>query len=583
MAERVLRIAGGLALPLDAVTQTFGILARKGAGKTYTAAVFAEELIGAGLPVVILDPLGAFWGLRSSDDGEKAGLPVTILGGEHGDVPLDPHAGKVIADLVVEQPGAYILDLSAFESNAAQDRFVTDFAERLYRLKAADRAPLHLIVDEADSFAPQRPMPGQQRMLGAFEAIVRRGRIRGLGVTLITQRPAALNKNVLTQVECLIVLQVTGPQDRKAIDEWVAGNGTKEQRDELVASLASLPRGRAWFWSPSWLDVFVQAQVRLRHTFDSSKTPEPGEIIEPKRMAPVDIERLRERMAAAIAKAEADDPKKLRVQIHALEEQLAQRPKEHVVETVVERVEVPVLNGQVEELERVVDRFMHVGKSLSQTAVVLGQIGGDLVTVGASITAAIDRVTAAPAPAKVRERPVQMAIPPAPTPIRPTTPAEYRVPTSTLRPTERAILSVLAQWPEGRTQKQVATLTGYSPKSGGFFGALSTLRKLDAIEGSVAGLRITEAGRGIIGDDYDPLPTGDALREHWYAKLPKAEATILRALVEAFPASLSQEELAERTGYSGTSGGFFGALAKLRTIELISGGKPALRANEDLF
>ena len=57
----------------------------------------------------------------------------------------------------------------------------------------------------------------------------------------------------------------------------------------------------------------------------------------------------------------------------------------------------------------------------------------------------------------------------------------------------------------------------------------------------------------------------------------------LRALVEAFPASLSQEELAERTGYSGTSGGFFGALAKLRTIELISGGKPALRASEDLF
>jgi hypothetical protein len=136
---------------------------------------------------------------------------------------------------------------------------------------------------------------------------------------------------------------------------------------------------------------------------------------------------------------------------------------------------------------------------------------------------------------------------------------------------------------EGRSQKQVATLTGYSPKSGGFFGALSNLRKLDAIEGSAALLRITEDGRQIVGDDYDPLPTGPALQEHWYAKLSKSEATILRALVEAYPTALSQDELGERTGYSTTSGGFFGALAKLRTLELISGGKPALRASEDLF
>lgn len=45
-----LRLAVDFALPVEAVTETFAILARRGRGKTVTASVFAEELIGAGLP-----------------------------------------------------------------------------------------------------------------------------------------------------------------------------------------------------------------------------------------------------------------------------------------------------------------------------------------------------------------------------------------------------------------------------------------------------------------------------------------------------------------------------------------------------
>jgi hypothetical protein len=36
-----LRISDELALPAEAVTQTFGILAKRGMGKTYTAAVIS--------------------------------------------------------------------------------------------------------------------------------------------------------------------------------------------------------------------------------------------------------------------------------------------------------------------------------------------------------------------------------------------------------------------------------------------------------------------------------------------------------------------------------------------------------------
>jgi hypothetical protein len=51
-----LHIADNLALPLDAVTQTFAILAKRRVGKTYTASVMAEEFCKHKLPFVVLFP-----------------------------------------------------------------------------------------------------------------------------------------------------------------------------------------------------------------------------------------------------------------------------------------------------------------------------------------------------------------------------------------------------------------------------------------------------------------------------------------------------------------------------------------------
>src|ERR1035438_7511416 len=132
MSEPKLRIAEDLRLPLDAVTETFLIFGKKGSGKTATAGVFTEELITAGLPVAVLDPMGAWWGLRSSADGNGPGLPVLILGGEHADLPLTPDSGTPIADLVVEERIPVVLDLFLM-SKTQQRHFVTDFMERLFR------------------------------------------------------------------------------------------------------------------------------------------------------------------------------------------------------------------------------------------------------------------------------------------------------------------------------------------------------------------------------------------------------------------------------------------------------------------
>ena len=327
--NNILKISDTFSLPTDAVSQTFAILARKRSGKTYTASVIAEEMVYNKIPFVVLDPTGAWWGLRSGKDGmPKGGLPVYVIGGAHG-IPLESTAGKVIADQVVEHPSYYVIDLSGFSSNAEQDRFATDFGERLYRAKDKHRFPMHLFIDEADSFAPQKPMPNQMRMLGAYEALVRRGGIKGIGITMITQRPAVINKNILSQLECLMVLQMTSPHDQDAIEDWVKRNGTEERKKTLMSSLASLGKGECWIWSPAWLDIFKKVQIRERHTYNSSATPEYGSKNVQPILKPINLDKLSEQIRATAERVKESDPEILKRKIRELQDKLSRADKQH--------------------------------------------------------------------------------------------------------------------------------------------------------------------------------------------------------------------------------------------------------------
>jgi hypothetical protein len=567
-----LRIATNVDLPTDVATEAIAILARRGRGKTYTAAVLAEEMYAAGQPFVVLDPTGAWWGLRASADGKKPGLPVTIIGGEHGDVPLESTAGKLLATFVVENPGAYVLDLNSLESNAAQDRFVTAFAERLYQAKASDRRPLTLIVDEADSFAPQRPLPGQQAMLGAFESIVRRGRIRGLGVVLITQRPAVLNKNVLTQAGLLILLGITSPQDRAAIDDWVKGHAEPEQRQEVLSSLARLDVGEGWLWWPTE-DVLERATIRQRRTFDSSSTPKTGEASEPVAFAKVDLDALKESIADTIEKAKADDPALLKARIRELEAELRKRPTEKVVETVTERVEVPVLDDAL--AERLTAEFATVRTALEDRRALIEAIERFGAVADRRPDLPRARATGRGAGGSARAEAAQRPDPPrrresgrsaAPR----TEVAEGDV---KLGKGERTVLSVLAQWPDGRTYNELAFLAGYSAKASTLGVILSNLRKAGFVQPGNNPVLLTDEGLAAAGG-AQPLPTGQALLDHWlrHPRMGEGGRKVLLALIDQYPEDISHTELCELTDYSPAASTMGVILSKLRKLGLVEKG-----------
>ena len=88
-----LEISESLSLPRDAVTQTFACIGRKGAGKTYLAQMLAEQMLNIGAQVVVIDPVGNWWGLRVAADGKSKGKDIFIAGGERGDVPVLPESG----------------------------------------------------------------------------------------------------------------------------------------------------------------------------------------------------------------------------------------------------------------------------------------------------------------------------------------------------------------------------------------------------------------------------------------------------------------------------------------------------------
>jgi DNA helicase HerA-like ATPase len=124
-------------------------------------------------------------------------------------------------------------------SKADARRFLLDFAERLYQRQRRPAAP----VPRGGPRVP--PADGRRgddaNLVGAWQRIVKQGRFKGLGCTLITQRSAALNKDVLTQVDTLIVLRTTSPQDQKPPSRR-GSTSTLESHDMLASSPRSSQR-----------------------------------------------------------------------------------------------------------------------------------------------------------------------------------------------------------------------------------------------------------------------------------------------------------------------------------------------------
>ena len=298
-------------------------------------------------------------------------------------------------------------------------------------------------------------------------------------------------------------------------------------------------------------------------------------------------------MGEAIKRAKENDPKELKAEVARLRRELAteQARVEVRTETVtqIEYVDRPVISESDRALLEALHRSLQENVSIAEgAAATLKNVADDFLSVANKLSDAAHpdepREPAKVIPIRSPEKP-KPYVPPAMDAAVKKVAADFKdqILTYELGTQERTVLGVLAQYPDGRSKQQVAMLSGYSQTSGAFGQALANLKKLSLIDGSSALFKITDKGRDEIGTDYDPLPTGEELRQYWIDKRPAQEGKILKALIDVYPNTLSKREIAEQVGYSETSGAFGQALANLKKLDIISGGSAAFLASDALF
>lgn len=276
---------GSFQMPINAATKTFAILAKRGAGKSYTGAVMAEEFHENKIPFVVFDPIDIWWGLKLDKDGKSKGLPVVVFGLEHADIQLDRDMGRKIAQAVVKHNISAVISTFGMPKTA-QRHLISEFAEEILNI---NNTPRHIFIEEAHEFVPQRVFGGLGKTFNNVSNLVVMGRNRGLGVTLINQRAATLNKDVLTQLDTLLAFRNVSPQDRKALKDWVEYHSAEGDFDKFMQSLPSLPTGEGWIWSPEFLGVFERIKIRARRTFHPDRE-KLGENFEMPQLEQTDIQ-----------------------------------------------------------------------------------------------------------------------------------------------------------------------------------------------------------------------------------------------------------------------------------------------------
>ena len=213
--------AGDREIAVDAqelVTGRTCIIAQSGAGKSWGIAVLCERLLEARIGFCLIDTEGEYFSLKDR-------FPLLRIGSGDG---CDAEIGRANIRELLENAicsrTAVIFDVS--ETDMREE--VTKLAEILYDLESRLKQPFLLIVEEADKFIPQAGTP-----IKKIEEISRRGRKRGLGLLVATQRPSLVAKNVLSQCNSQIIGKLSIENDLKAVSLFFSSRKEVEELAEL--------------------------------------------------------------------------------------------------------------------------------------------------------------------------------------------------------------------------------------------------------------------------------------------------------------------------------------------------------------
>ncbi|SEH18037.1 AAA-like domain-containing protein [Natronorubrum sediminis] len=233
------------------------VTGKSGSGKSNTASVIAEELLEAGFPLLIVDTDGEYYGLKEEYEMLHAGAD------EECDIQIGPEHAEQMATLALEENVPVILDVSGYLDEDVADELLRKIARQLFVKEKKMKKPFLLVVEEVHEYIPEGGGVGETGNL--LIKISKRGRKHGLGILGISQRPADVKKDFITQANWLVWHRLTWDNDTK-----VVGRIIDTEYSELVSDLND---GQA-FVQTDWTERDVRkVQFRRKRTFDAGATP----------------------------------------------------------------------------------------------------------------------------------------------------------------------------------------------------------------------------------------------------------------------------------------------------------------------
>lgn len=205
-----LRLSSDFAIDTDDYKREglrISILAMSGHGKSNAAADVVEDVLDNGAQVIIIEPIPEWHTLKARYNN------VVVVGGPYQDLPLEPAFAHEYVKSALEKGISLIVNVSDIEDDADQVRFVSNFLWNLYRLEQKYRRVVFLVLEEADTWAPQMWDAVTKQSLSRVSLIAKHGRKIGIFPILISQRPADLHKSPLSQCNVNLFGRFTSPAD----------------------------------------------------------------------------------------------------------------------------------------------------------------------------------------------------------------------------------------------------------------------------------------------------------------------------------------------------------------------------------
>lgn len=232
------------------------VTGKSGSGKSNSASVIAEKLLDNGFGLLIVDIDGEYYGLKEEYEILHAG------GDEECDIQVTTEHAEKLASLALEQNVPIILDVSSYLDESEAEELLTAVAQRLFGKAKKQKQPFLLLVEEVHEYIPEKGSVGECGKM--LIKIGKRGRKHGLGICGISQRPADVKKDFITQCDWLLWHRLTWNNDTNVVRQILDS--------EYATAVEDLDDGEG-FLMTDWGEDVRRVQFYRKQTFDAGATP----------------------------------------------------------------------------------------------------------------------------------------------------------------------------------------------------------------------------------------------------------------------------------------------------------------------